>query len=173
MFNVPRLTTDRLVLRCPTLDDWPSFKDLVMSERARYMGGPFSLNAAWGTFCHGIASWSLYGLGNLSIELRETGQCLGQIEINPGPLVPETELGWQLSSEAEGGGYAFEAAVALRHWAFTDGHLDTLVSYIHPDNARSIQLAERLGATLDRDAPRQDPEDLVYRHVPERRPERA
>jgi RimJ/RimL family protein N-acetyltransferase len=42
--------------------------------------------------------------------------------------------------------------------------LDNLVSYIHPDNYRSAAVAERLGATLDLDAPRQDPGDLVYRH---------
>jgi RimJ/RimL family protein N-acetyltransferase len=38
------------------------------------------------------------------------------------------------------------------------------VSYIDPGNARSIRLAERLGARLDRSAAKSDPEDLVYRH---------
>ena len=132
------------------------------------MGGPFSIGYAWGAFCHGVAQWQLFGVGNLSIELRETKQCLGQIEINQGPLFPEPEFGWQLTSEAEGKGHAFEAAMALRDWAFQDRKLKTLVSYIDPDNARSIRLAERLGATLDEQAIPQDPGDLVYRHVPGR-----
>lgn len=159
------IRTDRLLLRTPTLEDWPGFALLMTSDRAQYMGGPFSRGSAWGVFCHGIALWHLFGVGNLSIELRETKQCLGQIEINQGPRFPEPELGWQISGEAEGKGYAFEAAVAMRDWAFRERGLKTLVSYIDPGNTRSIRLAERLGATLDAQAPKQDPDDLVYRHA--------
>ncbi|MCH2169093.1 MAG: GNAT family N-acetyltransferase, partial [Oceanicola sp.] len=43
-------------------------------------------------------------------------------------------------------------------------HIETLVSYVDPRNERSSRLAERLGATLDAEAPRPDPLDLVYRH---------
>lgn len=160
----PIIETERLLLREPILGDWPGFAELMGSERARFMGGPFSHGAAWGVFCHGIALWHLFGVGNLSIELRETGQCLGQIEINQGPRFPEPELGWQVLDAFEGKGYAYEAAIAMRDWAFRECKLTTLVSYIDPDNARSIRLAERLGATIDEHAPKQDPGDLVYRH---------
>ncbi len=161
---IPRIETERLVLREPVLADWPGFAGLMTSHRACYMGGPYSENAAWGVFCHGIALWRLFGVGNLSIELRETQQCLGQIEINQGPRFPEPELGWQVTEEAEGHGYAYEAAVALRYWAFRERDLATLVSYIDPGNTRSIRLAERLGAELDPEAQAQDQGDLVYRH---------
>jgi len=166
MKTSPIIKTDRLLLREPILGDWPSFAAVMTSDRAKYMGGPFSIGYAWGVFCHGVAQWQLFGVANLSIELRETKQCLGQIEINQGPLFPEPELGWQLTFEAEGKGYAFEAAISLRDWAFQDRKLKTLVSYIDPGNARSIRLAERLGATIDDHARKQDPDDLVYRHVP-------
>ncbi|WP_417805217.1 GNAT family N-acetyltransferase, partial [Thalassospira lucentensis] len=76
----------------------------------------------------------------------------------------EHELGWLLFPEAEGRGIAFEAAVAMRRWAFEVRGLKTLVSYIARGNARSIKLATRLGATLDVNAARPDPSDLVYRH---------
>lgn len=164
----PIIETHRLLLREPVLDDWPGFMKLMTSDRAAQMGGPYSVANAWGVFCHGIALWQLFGVGNLSIALRETKRCIGQIEINQGPRFPEPELGWQLDIEAEGKGYAVEAAVALRDWAFQVRGLETLVSYIGPDNARSIRLAERLGATLDPHARPQDPGDLVYRHVPGR-----
>jgi RimJ/RimL family protein N-acetyltransferase len=41
-----------------------------------------------------------------------------------------------------------------------------VVSYIAPENHRSIALAERLGAALDKNAPQPKPEKpcLVYRH---------
>lgn len=99
------------------------------------------------------------------IDLRETGECVGQVGINHGPLFPEKELGWLVYGTHEGHGYALEAARAVRGWAFAVLKLPTLVSYVDQDNARSRALAEKLGARLDPDAPRQDKEDLVYRHV--------
>jgi RimJ/RimL family protein N-acetyltransferase len=66
---------------------------------------------------------------------------------------------------SEGKGVAYEAALAARAYAYKTVKLATLVSYISPRNARSIRLAERLGARLDPDAayPEDDP-CLVYRH---------
>jgi RimJ/RimL family protein N-acetyltransferase len=88
------------------------------------------------------------------------------VEINFGPLYPERELGWQVYEEHEGNGYVTEAARAFRDWAFNELKLSTLVSYIDPSNIRSIAVAERLNGTLDHSAPKQDPEDLVYRYLP-------
>jgi RimJ/RimL family protein N-acetyltransferase len=164
MTDIPSIETERLVLRAPRLADWPAYADFLASDRAVYMGAPFSEAAAWGMFCHDAAQWTLMGHGALMLEGRRGGHCLGQVGINAGPLFPEHELGWLLYPGAEGLGYAFEAAEALRNWAFGTLGLRTLVSYIHPDNLSSRRLAERLGAVLDIDAVRHDPRDLVYRH---------
>lgn len=164
MKHVPTLETARLVLRVPQLEDWSNFEKLMTSDRAQHMGGPYSAAVAWGWFCHGIALWRLFDVGNFSIISLETGECLGQVEINQGPRFPEPELGWQLIASAEGQGIAFEAATAMRDWVLRDKKLPTLVSYIAQENTRSIRLAERMGASLDENALKQDPDDLVYRH---------
>jgi len=161
---VPTLETARLVLRPMTMADWPGYERLMASERARFMGGPHQQGAAWGMFCHDVALWQLCGHGALMIEDRESGSCAGQVGLNHGPLFPEHEIGWFLYEEAEGRGYAFEAAEALRDWARDVRRLPTLVSFIDPDNHRSARLAERLGARVDPEAPRSDPKDIVYRH---------
>jgi RimJ/RimL family protein N-acetyltransferase len=163
---IPTLSTTRLRLRAPIADDFPAYRRLMASPRARLMGGPFDLRAAWGIFCHDSACWQLFGHGALMIELRSTGACIGQVGINGGPLFPEKELGWLLYEGFEGAGYATEAAAALRDWARETLGLDRLVSYIDPDNIASARVAERIGARLDPEAPRQDPDDLVYRHGP-------
>ena len=147
-----------------SVDDWEPYLALMQSERARYMGGPFSVRAAWGMFCADHAQWDLFGAGALMLEERNTGICLGQVGINSGPLFPEQEIGWLVFPQAEGQGFAFEAASALLEWARTVKRLKTLVSYVDPQNERSCRLARRLGAVLDEEAPRQDPRDLVYRH---------
>ncbi|QPM92457.1 GNAT family N-acetyltransferase [Pseudooceanicola algae] len=164
MTEIPTLTTDRLILRPMWAQDWDGYHRLMTSTRSVYMGGPFSLSTAWGMFCADHAQWSLFGCGALMIDSAATGTCLGQVGINAGPLFPEHELGWCLYPDAEGQGFAREAAIALRTWARDVKGLATLVSYIDPDNARSVRLAERLGATLDPGALRPDPSDLVYRH---------
>ena len=164
-FTIPTLRTRRLVLRAPVMDDFSVYALLMASPRSAGMGGPFDTRGAWGIFCHGIALWQLLGHGALMIDLDTTGECVGLVEINHGPLFPEKELGWQIYDEYERNGYATEAARALRDWAFDTLRLQTLVSYIGPGNFRSVAVAERLGAMLDPAAPKQDPDDLVYRHV--------
>lgn len=164
MSQIPTIRTPRLVLRALVEADFPQYRDLLASERSVGMGGPFDERAAWGLFCHDIACWTLFGHGALMVDVGLTGVCVGQVGINSGPLFPEKELGWLLYPGFEGHGYATEAAGALRDWAFASLKLPTLVSYCDPANDRSIAVARRLGAELDLLAPRQDPEDLVFRH---------
>lgn len=166
MIDIPTLQNNRVRLRAMSIDDWPDYFNLMQSQHAAYMGGPFSIDAAWGMFCQDVAQWPLMGHGALMIEDTSNGLCVGQVGINSGPLFPEHELGWFVYQNSEGHGYAFEAAMMLRDWALDKEGLDlsTLVSYVDPDNVRSQRLAERLGATLDADASRPKPKDLVYRH---------
>jgi RimJ/RimL family protein N-acetyltransferase len=162
--DAPTLETDRLILRAQVYDDWPRYRDFMFSKRSIGLGGPFKLAYAWGMFCHDLAQWSLFGHGALMLDDKKTGRCIGQVGINDGPLFKERELGWFVYEDAEGRGLAYEGASALRDWAFEVAGFDSLVSYVDPDNVKSRALAERLGARLDPAAPRNDPDDLVYRH---------
>lgn len=160
----PTLHTKRLLLRPMRFNDWPAYAAFMASERSHHMSGPFAADRAWGMFCADHAQWDLFGVGALMMEDRANGHCLGQVGINAGPFFPEHEIGWLVFPQAEGLGYAFEAASALRDWARDVRRLPSLVSYIHMDNARSRTLARRLGAQHDPAAtsPAQDTE--VYRH---------
>ncbi|SPH16637.1 hypothetical protein DEA8626_00147 [Defluviimonas aquaemixtae] len=162
--HIPSLTTERLILRCPVREDFEPFAAILASPRARLMGGPFDRSGAWSFFASDLASWHLDGYGGWSVTDRASGHFLGQVAIAKPARFPETELGWCVTEEAEGKGIAFEAAETARRWGFAVRGLETLVSYIDPANARSIALAERLGAVRDDAAERADPDDLVYRH---------
>ena len=160
----PTLTTARLVLRPLRMTDFPAYRDFMTSDRARHMGGPFDLEGAWGQFCHDAGLWVLAGHGGLMIDTRD-GETVGAVSLNAGPLFPETELGWMLYAGHEGKGYATEAALAFRDWAFDVLGLATLVSNIEPANAASVAVARRLGARLD--GPADSGGDLIYRHGPQ------
>lgn len=163
---IPTIITERLILRPPVHADLLPMQEMLASDRARFMGGPYDSKGAWRLFCQDIALWQIYDHGALMIDLRSNGACVGEVGINHGPFYPEKELGWLLFEGHEGQGYAHEASAALRDWAFDQLRLESLVSYIDPHNHASIAVAQRLGAILDPDALRQDAEDLVYRHWP-------
>ncbi|AJY48220.1 GNAT family N-acetyltransferase [Martelella endophytica] len=162
----PTLSTERLTLRPLVWDDWPAYSAFLASERARFMSGPHKVDTAWSFFCNDIAQWTLFGHGALMFEETASGTTLGQVALCKGPLFPELELGWFVFAGAEGRGFAFEAAAALRNWGFQTLGMAECVSYIDPENHRSIRLAERLGARRDPEAEAPDPTSLVYRHLP-------
>lgn len=136
----------------------------MVSDRAKYMGGPRTQGAAWRQFASEFGHWQIRGFGMFTICWRDTGESLGMV----GPWYPvdfpEKEIGWFVWPEAEGKGVAHEAALEARRWVFEDLGWETAVSYIDRENTRSIQLAERLGAVPDPEAARPHPEDIVYRH---------
>jgi RimJ/RimL family protein N-acetyltransferase len=164
VLDIPKLETERLILRQPVMADYAAFAAFMASPRSRYMGGPFVRWAAWGMFCSDIAMWLLYGHGALMIDLRNTGVCIGQVGINHGPMFPEKELGWLLYEGHEGHGYATEAGAAMRDWAFRELGIDTLVSYFDPENYKSMAVSARLGGVLDEEAVPQDAGDSVFRY---------
>lgn len=169
---IPTLFTERLVLRAPRLEDYPAFGAHFMSPRSEHEGGPLNRTGAWKEFATAAAGWTLRGYGSLSIEDRASRAYLGEVGIYRLATYPEPEIGWMVLPEAEGKGIAREAALALRAWAYATFGWTTLVSYIGAENARSIRLAERLGARLDPAGPfPAEDECLVYRHPgPEVRP---
>ena len=128
LLTIPTLTTERLILRAPVIEDFPAYAVLPASPRATYMGGPYTRRVAWGLFCHDLACWELFGHGGLMVDLRTTGECVGQVGINHGPPFPQKELGWQLYEGQEGRGYSTEAATAPRDWATNTLRLRGLVS---------------------------------------------
>ncbi len=162
---VPTLTTERLTLRAPKPQDWDGYRAIMTSDRAKYMDGPYSAKEAWADFAATAGSWIVAGYGGWTIADRTNDAFLGTVAITRPPHFPETEIGWLVSPAAEGNGYAYEAAQSALHWAFAERGLETLVSYIDPPNARSIRLAERLGAQRDEAADAPSVGDLVYRHA--------
>lgn len=165
MTRAPVIETERLALRQPGAGDWPVWAGFMGSERARYVGGPADGEVAWRALATVIGHWTLRGFGSFVFTLRGSDAPLGLA----GPWYPqgwpEREIGWTVwTPDAEGRGYAFEAAAAARRHAFRALGWATAVSYIDPRNARSIALARRLGAVEDRDAPRKDADHLVFRH---------
>ena len=161
---LPRIETARLTLRAPRLSDWPVLEPIWTTDRARFIGGPMSATDAWLDFCQLTAGWLLRGFGALTICRRSDDAVLGLVLLEHEFGDPEPELGWLLTSEAEGQGLATEAASALRAEGLRLFGSGGFVSYIDAANDRSIRIAERLNATPDAKPHPADDDVKVYRH---------
>lgn len=168
---VPVLETARLRLRLPTLSDWPAYEAVFTSDRAVHLDGPFTVDEAFADFCEGIAGWALRGSGMWTITLATDDAALGWLYLWQEKDDPEPEIGWILSADAEGHGYATEAALAVLPHAIALFGKGGFVSYIGQNNTASARLATRLGAARDAtaEAAYGDPTLHIYRHTGEPR----
>ncbi len=168
MTTAPTLDTQRLRLRGHKMADFPPLYALFASDRAQYMGGAITPKETYRWVASEVGSWVLKGFGSWGVELREDKSFVGQVGINQPEGFPEAELGWTLLEKFQGQGLAFEAAQAALDWWHAQPFTQSLVSYIDPDNTRSIALATRLGATHDTAAAlpagENADETVVYRH---------
>lgn len=157
------IETERLVLRKPVLEDAePAVALLTDPVAMEFIGGVHPEAAADPEFVvrRWLERWDENDCGPFSVVRREDGRWVGRC----GLLVwdvrtwthttfgsagehAQPELGWALARAHWGCGYATEAAIAVREWAYAERGVERLVSVIAPQNVRSQRLVERLGAT--------------------------
>ena len=150
-FEIPTLRTDRLVLRAfraADIDAWAPME--ADPEVVRYRGNkPRARNEVWEMLERSLGQWALRGYGLFAIELAAEGRFAGFAGVLHPADWPEAELSYSLAREFWGRGIATEAARAARDWAFANHDFARLASFIWPDNARSIRVAEKLGAVRE------------------------
>lgn len=147
---LPRLETDRLLLRARTLEDFDAC--LAMDSvpgMLRYVGPPaspaeharFLTDRFAARFPRGFGYWTI-------LPKREPEGHLGWVCLLPadeGEPAGTAEIGWRIPKPAWGNGYAPEAAAAVLRHARETLRLARVVATIHPDNDRSFRVAEKIG----------------------------
>ena len=136
------------MLRALREDDLDAYAAMTADpEVMRYVGQgvPLDRGGAWRQLAMFLGGWALHGFGQWGVERRADGVLLGSAGLWCPPGWPGVELGWLLAREHWGHGYATEAARAVLDRV---GPGVRLVSLIHPDNARSIRVARKLGFAL-------------------------
>ncbi len=149
MIQIPTISTPRLTLRPIEARDFAGFADFYASDRSKFVGGPATAEQSWRMLATELGHWALRGFGRWAVEETETGKLAGIIgPWNPEGW-PEPELGWDLMNGFEGKGYATEAALAAREYAYDTLGWTTAISLVAPENAGSRNVAKRLGATFE------------------------
>ena len=115
--TIPSFNTRRLQIRAPRIYDFTAYADILCSERAALIGGPFTRAQAWAEFTRGTALWLLHGHGLWTID-AQTAPSAGFVTLGFAYDAAEPDLAILLAVTAEGHGYAQEALIAVRDHAF-------------------------------------------------------
>ena len=152
MSEVPELRTERLLMRGWTFEDYEPLAEILADPAVGAgLGKPDGLtpHEAWLDLSVLSAHWSLRGVGHWALEDLESGDLIGRAGLYYPPDWPAMEVGWTVGRKHWGKGYAPEAARAACAWAHDELGARHIVSLIHPGNAQSIRVAEKLGETLE------------------------
>lgn len=149
-YEVPQLETERLILRAHRESDIAEEIVFYQTEPSQMVGGPMEETDVWRYIAMMMGHWALRGYGFWALEEKETGAYVGRSGLWKPLGYDEAEIGWTLMNHATGKGYATEAAMAARNYAYDVLGWQTAVSLTLPENTASQAVAKRLGATMER-----------------------
>lgn len=167
------IESERLTLRRIGQDDFEFFIHLQADpEVARYLshGKPRSQQESI-TWLHStLRTYEDFALGQLAVRRKSDGMLIGRCGLSDlavearasagsvprawyqraeapsdAEIIFEQELGYTFHRSSWGQGYASEAARCVFEYARDVLQLPRVVSLIHPENVRSLRLAQRFG----------------------------
>lgn len=151
--SIPVVETTRLTLRLPQESDAIPLMEIHQDPEVSefVLGNPAAgATSAWRTIAVMLGHWHLRGYGHWTIVEHGSGDVIGRVGLWNPEGWPGIELGWVIRRSRWGEGFATEAARAALDWAWHHVATGRIISIIRPDNHRSIRVAHKLGATLDR-----------------------
>ncbi|WP_116808174.1 GNAT family N-acetyltransferase [Steroidobacter cummioxidans] len=172
--DTQRIESERLTLRRIEPDDFEFFAHVHADpEVARYLshGKPRSAQESHVWLQSVLRTYEDFSLGQLAVLRKLDGMLIGRcglsdlaVEVRASAtavprgwyqrddapadvqIVFERELGYTFHRNSWGQGYASEAARCVFDYARDVLRLPRVISLIHPDNSRSLRVAQRFGA---------------------------
>jgi RimJ/RimL family protein N-acetyltransferase len=168
------LRTERLLLRRWKPADRAPFAALNADPRVNeFLSGPLSQEQSDARVERVEADFDRHGFGLWAVEVRDVTPFIGFIGLAvpqfESHFTPCVEIGWRLSADQWGHGYATEGAQAALAFGFDVVGLREIVSYTVPANLRSRRVMEKIGMkrdpTEDFDHPLLPEGHALQRHV--------
>ncbi len=147
--------TDRLILREFESKHAESLYDLLEDKEVmRFSTGTLSKEATDRWLESQIENYSKLGFGLWAVIKKEDAKFIGYCGLVDFPSIEgkrEIELAYRFLRQFWNFGYATEAAIAVRGYAFETLRINRLVSLIDPNNIASINVANKTGMTYEKD----------------------
>ena len=147
--------TERLVLRKFTRGDVDNIAPILAdAEVMRFSSnGPLTHGQSVTFVDKVLGNYREKGYGQWALINKEDGKMVGfcGFFFQDVDGQSEVELAFRLDHNEWGKGLATEAAKACCDFAFQEMNLGRIISIIHPDNAASIRVAEKVGMQLEKE----------------------
>ena len=145
------LQTDRLILREMNEDDWQAICAILQDEKVMYAyEHAFSDQEVKAWLDKQQQNYKNDGFGLWAVVLKETDRMIGQCGMTWQQWHDQQvlEIGYLFQREFWHQGFATEAAIACKHYAFQELEAKTVYSIIRDNNWPSQRVAQRNGMTL-------------------------
>lgn len=142
------LETERLILREMTQDDYSDLCEILQDKETMYAyEHAFSDDEAREWLKKQLDRYKNDGFGLWAVIEKTSGEFVGQCGITRQDIEGETvpEIGYLLKRKHWHNGYASEAAVGCKNYAFDALGFDKVYSIIRDNNYASQKVAERNG----------------------------
>ena len=142
------IETGRLRLREMGESDYAALSKILQDDEVMYAyEGAFSDGETRRWLYHQTMNYMMYGFGLWAVILNTTGEMIGQCGLTmqfykDGEVL---EVGYLFQKAFWGMGYATEAAMACRDYAFGELGADEVFSIVRVSNDASRKVAKRLG----------------------------
>lgn len=148
------LETERLFLREMTMGDFDSLY-AVLADPEIMQHYPYSFDEervrSW--IERNMKRYTDDGFGLWAVCLKDTGEMIGDCGLTlqniDGQMLPE--IGYHIRRDKQRKGYAKEAAMAVRDWAFGNTEYPALYSYCKYTNVGSFKTAESIGMHFEKE----------------------
>lgn len=144
------LETQRLSLREMTQADLSALCKILQDHEVMYAyEGPFSSDEVQVWLDKQLGRYKEYGFGLWAVVLKETGEMIGQCGLSMQDYNSNNilEVGYLFQKEHWNHGYASEAAIACKEYAFDKLKAEEVYSIIRNTNIASQNVAIRNGMT--------------------------
>jgi RimJ/RimL family protein N-acetyltransferase len=151
--RAPEIETARLRLRSFRKDDRGPHAESFADPRVyqHLTAKALTREESWRKMLAVCGLWPMLGYGYWAVERKSDGGYIGHVgfadferDLEPS-LGPVPEMGWIMSADAHGQGYASEAVAAALEWAEANLEAPRYCCIIAPANTASIKVALRAG----------------------------
>jgi RimJ/RimL family protein N-acetyltransferase len=169
MYYSDCLTTDRLITRFLVYEDYYAIANFFSDRETRRFitltneTDDNTIAIKW--INKQLARYANNQYGLQALVNKTTGEFVGQCGLVTQIIdeMSELEIGYHIFPKFRGQGYATEAAVKFKHYAFENNLASSVISIIHKNNIASQRVAEKNGMEREKATKFQGAEVYVYR----------